>query len=107
MNYSSYYFTTSTPYDNYNETEDYIVFSFNTGSVGSLLFSDLLTTINTDISLNIVIVGGGGGAAISSAGDEDDPQSWGSSAGGGGAGFGKLTIKNINSYQYTFWVLSQ
>ena len=24
MNYSSYYFTTSTPYDNYNETEDYI-----------------------------------------------------------------------------------
>lgn len=104
MNYSSYYFTTSTPYDNYNETEDLISFSLTTGSSGTLTFTPLVTTINTDISLSLVIVGGGGGGASSGQNGSNTlaNMSWGSGSGGGGAGFGKITLKNIiTSYTYT------
>ena len=103
-NNSSYYFTTTTQYSNYYETDDIISFSLTTGSSGTLTFTQLLTTTNTDISVNLVISGGGGGGASSGQNGAGDPvnMSWGSGSGGGGAGFGKINLKNIiTSYTYT------
>lgn len=101
---SSYYFTTTTPYSNYYETDDLISFSLAAGSTGVLQFTSLLTTTNTDISVNLVISGGGGGGASSGQSYDSDIEtmSWGSGSGGGGAGFGQIVLQDISStYNYT------
>ena len=103
-NNSSYYFTTTTQYNNYYETDDLINFSLTAGSSGTLTFTPLVTTTNTDISLCLVISGGGGGGASSGQnyGGGIESMSWGSGSGGGGAGFGKIILENIStSYNYT------
>jgi hypothetical protein len=102
-NNSSYYFTTTTPYSNYYETDDFISFSLAAGSTGVLQFTSLLTTTNTDISVNLVISGGGGGGASSGQNGSDsiENMSWGSGSGGGGGGFGKIVLQDISStYNY-------